>query len=276
MRFYLIVLMFAMFFSCKSESNVNQNVKIQPTPKSSVSVPTYGFEIVNTFKHDARAFTQGLVFHDGVLFESTGQLGESTLRKVDLETGRVLQKFNLAADIFAEGITIVNGKIYQISWQNGVAWSYNLEDFKLLKEFRYAGEGWGLTNDGTNLIMSDGTHVLRVVNPENFETIRTIPVFRENGQVLMKINELEWVNGEIWANIWHSETIGLPNHIARISPKDGQLLGWINLDGISPEDVGRSDENTLNGIAYDEKTDRIFVTGKLWKRLFEIRLKSKP
>ncbi len=154
-------------------------------------------------------------------------------------------------------------------------WSYNLEDFKMIKEFRYSGDGWGLTNDGTNLLMSDGTHVIRKINPENFETIGTLPVFDEKNQPLMKINELEYVKGEIWANIWHSESIGKPNHIARIDPATGKLLGWIDLQGISPEDIDRDSENTLNGIAYDEKTDRIFVTGKQWKRLFEIKVKPK-
>lgn len=278
MRIYLIIFCLSLAVACNTEpTTINKpNVNTNSTPKTSSNVvPTYGYEIVNTFKHDAKAFTQGLVFHEGFLYESTGQTGRSTLRKVELESGKVLQKYDLAPEIFGEGMTILNGKVYQLSWQNGLAWSYNLEDFKLIKEFRYAGEGWGLTHDGTNLIMSDSSHVLRVVNPENFETLRTIPVFRDNGIPLVKINELEWVKGEIWANVWHSEDIGLPNHIARIDPNNGKILGWINLDGISPEDTGRDGENVLNGIAYDEKTDRIFVTGKQWKRLFEIKLKAK-
>lgn len=282
MRIFLIILTLVLAISCKTEPtivnkpNVNPNSSPNSSPKtSSTAVPIYGFEVVNTYKHDAQAFTQGLVFNDGFLYESTGQYGKSTLRKVEIETGKVVQKYNLAPDIFAEGMTILNGKIYQISWREGLAWQYNLEDFKMIKEYRYSGDGWGLTNDGTNLIMSDGTHVIRVVNPETFETIRTISVFRENGLPLMDINEMEWIKGEIWANVWHSEKINLPNHIARIDPNSGKLLGWINLDGISPEDVGRDEENTLNGIAYDEKNDRIFVTGKMWKRLFEIKLKAK-
>ncbi len=276
MRIILLFLTITLAFACKTESNTNKpNVNINSSPKATATVPINGYEVVKTYKHDQKAFTQGLVFNDGFLYESTGQKGESTLRKVELESGKVLQKYDLAPDVFAEGLTILSGKAFQISWENGLAWSYNLEDFKLLKEFRYAGDGWGLTNDGTNLIMSDGTHVIRIINPENFETIRTISVFRDGGIPLMKINELEWVKGEIWANVWHSESINLPNHIARIDPTNGKLLGWINLDGISPEDTGRDDENTLNGIAYDEKTDRIFVTGKRWKRLFEIKLKAK-
>lgn len=278
MRLYFLILILALTFSCKNETgnalkpNLNTNCK---TPKSSVgTLPVFCYEVVNTFKHDPKAFTQGLAYFDGFLYESTGHYERSTLRKVELETGKVLQKYDLPGTVFAEGMTIFNGKIYQISWREGLAWQYNLEDFKMIKEFRYAGDGWGLTNDGTNLFMSDGTHIIRVVNPENFETIRTIPVLREDGLELNNINELEWVKGEIWANIWHSEKINLPNRIARIDPNTGKLLGWINLDGISPEDVARDPENTLNGIAYDEKTNRIFVTGKNWKNLFEIKLKE--
>jgi glutaminyl-peptide cyclotransferase len=282
MRLFLLILLATLAFSCKPEQanikpniNTNVNVNTNSTPKTAAGIPTDGYEIINTYKHDPKAFTQGLVYHNGFLYEGTGQEGRSTLRKVELESGKVLQKFDLAPDIFGEGITILGDKIYQISWQDGLAWSYNLEDFKMIKEFRFQGEGWGLTNDGTNLIMSDGTHVIRKINPENFETVGTLPVFLENGSPLMKINELEWVKGELWANIWHSEQMGKPNHIARIDPKSGKLLGWINLDGISPDDVDRNVENTLNGIAYDEKGDRIFVTGKQWKKLFEIKLKPK-
>jgi glutamine cyclotransferase len=244
-------------------------------PKTVLPVSTY--EVVKTYPHDPKAFTQGLVFHGGFLYESTGQEGESTLRKVNFETGKVAQKYELPDEVFAEGITILGDKIYQLSWRDHIAWVYNLSDFKLLREFRYAGDGWGLTNDGTNFFMTDGTHVIRVLNPESFETVRTIVVKDEAGRPLMKLNELEFVKGEIWANIWHSEEIAKPNHIARIDPQTGALTGWIDLAGISPEDQQGEDksENTLNGIAYDEAGDRIFVTGKNWKRLFEIKLKPK-
>lgn len=246
----------------------------KPSAGAETKVPVYSYEIVNIYKHDPRAFTQGLAYKNGFLYESTGQKGRSTLRQVELESGRVLKKRDLASEFFGEGMTILGDKIYQLTWQSGVAFAYNLDDFKLLREFRYAGEGWGLTNDGTNLYMSDGTHVIRVVDPETFKTIRTIVVRDEAGKPLFKLNELEYIRGEIWANIWHSEEIGKPNHIARIDPGSGRLLGWINLDGISPDDVRRNEENTLNGIAYDEGTDRIFVTGKNWKKLFEIKLKK--
>ena len=224
-------------------------------------------------KHDSNAFTQGLLYRDGFLYESTGQYGDSSLRKVDFKTGKVLQKYDVSKDYFAEGIALVGDKIYQLTWRSGIGFIYDANSFKLQREFRYSGEGWGLTTDGKVLYHSDGTHVIRVVNPEDYTTTRTLVVKNENGQPLMRINELEFVKGEIWANIWHSEEIGKPNHIARISPDDGKLLGWINLSGISPDDVKRDDENTMNGIAYDAENDRIFVTGKKWKKLFEIKLK---
>jgi glutaminyl-peptide cyclotransferase len=177
-----------------------------------------------------------------------------------------------------EGMTIFNDKIYQISWEEETCFVYDM-DFKLLKEFKYQGEGWGLTHDGKNLIMSDGTHVIRYMNPETFLLEKTLTVLQENGRPLMNINELEFVNGEIWANIWHSELpgiLGKPNHIARIDANTGKLSGWIDLANISPEDQkDEGSENTLNGIAYDEKSGRIFVTGKNWKKLYEIKLKSK-
>jgi glutaminyl-peptide cyclotransferase len=293
MRFFVLIFLAALALGCKTDAppvnntnvnvptnvnlnsvtNTNTNVNSSKTNTKGVSISTY--EVVNTYNHDPKAFTQGLFFHNGFLYESTGERGRSTLRKVEIESGKVLQKYDVPREVFAEGATLFNGKIYQITWQEEKAYLYDLETFKLLKEFNYKGEGWGLTTDGKQLIMSDGTHVIRYVDPENFETMRTITVFREDGQPLMDINELEFVRGEIWANIWHSEDINKPNHIARIDPQSGKLLGWINLDGISPDDVKAGPENTLNGIAYDAATDRIFVTGKLWKKLFEIKVKPK-
>ncbi|MBA3352383.1 MAG: glutaminyl-peptide cyclotransferase [Blastocatellia bacterium] len=272
------MILIAVSFSCggggSNESNV---VKNQNVNKTKVVLPVSSYEVVNTYQHDPRAFTQGLVFRDGFLYESTGQEGDSTLRKVDFATGKVVQKHDLPDEVFGEGIAIMGDRVYQLSWRDRIAWVYNLSDFKLLRELRYSGEGWGLTHDGTNLFMSDGTHVIRVLDPETFETVRTVVVKDESGRPLMKLNELEFVKGEIWANVWHSEAIGKPNHIARIDPGSGELKGWIDLDGISPGDQRGEDksENTLNGIAYDEATDRIFVTGKNWKNLYEIKLKPK-
>lgn len=281
MRVYILFLSALLLFSCNGsspsfvdrENPVDNNPNNPTSVNTSGGVPSYDYNVVKEYKHDSDAFTQGLVFDNGFLYESTGQYGESTLRKVEIETGKVLQKYKLSDEYFAEGITILNGKIYQLTWRAEKGFIYNLADFKPASEFRYSGEGWGLTNDGENLILSDGTHILRFINPETFETIRTIVVKDENANPLLKINELEYVKGEIWANVWHSEEIGKPNHIARISPEDGKLLGWINLDGISSNDTKRDTENTMNGIAYDEAGDRIFVTGKHWKKLFEIKVK---
>ncbi len=286
MRFFLLILFTVFATSCKTENSVNhQNVNVNSTINTNKTVnspsqtmgkiPVYTYEIVNTFKHDSKAFTQGLVFHNGFLYESTGQKGDSTVRKVEINSGRVLQNHDLSDNYFAEGMTVLNDRIYQITWQDYTAFVYDVNDFKLLKEFKYQGEGWGLTDDGTNLIMSDGTHVIRIVDPETFKTTRTLVILDENGKPLLDLNELEFVKGEIWANVWHSEKIGKPNHIVRIEPNSGKLLGWINLQGISPDDVERDSENTLNGIAYDEIGDRIFVTGKKWRNLYEIKLKAK-
>lgn len=298
MRFYILILFTLFAISCgnstdiSNKTNVNGNKTVVNTVnansvntnnagnsasnKSSGSLPVNGYEIVNTYKHDPNAFTEGLFFHNGFLYESTGGEGSSNLRKVDIETGKVVQKFDLPKETFGEGITIFNGKIYQLTWKDGVCRVFDAETFKLLKELKYQGEGWGLTNDGKNLIMTDSTHVIRFLDPETLQTVRTIVVNRENGKPLLQINELEYIKGEIWANVWHSEDpeiLGKPNYIVRIDPESGKILGWINLDGISNEDVARDQENTLNGIAYDPATERIFVTGKDWKKLFEIRLK---
>jgi glutamine cyclotransferase len=283
MRFYILIFLVFLFSTCNSSTSNNLNTTTNTgntnkansnTGVTNAAIPVDGYEIVKTYKHDEKAFTQGLVFANGFFYESDGEYGESNLRKVEVETGKVLQKQDVAEEYFAEGMTILNDKIYQITWQEKTAFQYDM-NFKLIKEFRYQGEGWGLTNDGTNLIMSDGTHVIKFINPDTFETVRTIVVKDEKGSPIYKLNELEFIKGEIWANIWHSESINKPNHIARINPADGKLLGWIDLQGISPEDVSRDSENTLNGIAYDAAGDRIFVTGKQWKKLFEIKVKPK-
>ena len=242
------------------------------------ALPIYGYEVVKAYPHDPKAFTEGLFFYNGFLYESTGEKGASSLRKVELETGKVVQKWDMPREDFGEGIAMIGDKIYQLTWQQGLGRVFNAKDFKLLKEFSYQGDGWGMTTDGTNLFLTQSTHVIKVMDPETFKTVKTIPVMREDGKPLMQINELEWIKGEIWANVWHSEEadiLGKPNYIARIDPNSGKLLGWINLAGISPDDQGGRDqgENTLNGIAYDAANDRVFVTGKNWKKLYEIKLK---
>jgi glutaminyl-peptide cyclotransferase len=277
MRFFLVVICFLLAAAC-GEAPANKTNSVANTAKTPVpQLPVYGYEIVKEYPHDSRAFTQGLIFHNGFLYESTGQEGASTVRKVDITTGKVLQKFDLPKTDFGEGITLLNGKIYVLTWRGGIGYVLNADTLTLEKEFNYLGEGWGITNDGTNLFITQGAHVLKVIDPSNFNTVKTIPVMQPNGQPLMQLNEMEFIKGEIWANIWHSEDpkiLGKPNYIARINPTDGKLLGWINLAGISPDDVARSSENTLNGIAHDPATDRIFVTGKNWRKLFEIKIKE--
>lgn len=274
MRIYLLFILILLIAACDAQPGVStRNMPAAQNDKK--AVPVYTFEIVKTYPHDKNAFTQGLVFFNEYLYESTGQNGESSLRKVELESGKVLRKHDLEDKYFAEGMTILDNQIYQLTWRSGKGFVYDISDFKVVKEFRYNGEGWGLTNDGQYLFLSDGTHIIRVVDPVTFETIRTIVVLEEDGKPLYKINELEFIKGEIWANIWHSEDIRRPNQIARIDPKDGRVVGWVDLDGISPDDVRRDSENTLNGIAYDADSDRLFVTGKNWKNLFEIRLRQK-
>jgi glutaminyl-peptide cyclotransferase len=287
MRLYFLILFAFLSFACNGTSDNSKNAVVNKSngntsnttvKTETAAVPVYTYEIVNTYKHDPTAFTEGLFFHDGFLYESTGEEGKSSLRKVELETGKVVQKFDLPKDSFGEGISMINDKIYQLTWQEGVCRVFDAKDFKLLKEFKYQGEGWGMTTDGKNLFMTDRTHVMRIMDPENFQPVRMISVFREDGKPLYQINELEYIKGEIWSNVWHSEEpriLGKPNYIARINPQDGKLLGWIDLGNISPDDVEADSENTLNGIAYDAANDRIFVTGKNWKKLFEIKVKPK-
>jgi glutamine cyclotransferase len=228
----------------------------------------YGYEVKGTYPHARDAFTQGLVFRGGQLWESTGQYGESSLRKVELKSGRVLKRVPVPDDIFAEGMTVFREKVYQLTWQNHRCLVYRPDDFAKIGEFKYEGEGWGLTHDGDSLIMSDGTNTLRFIDPETFAVRRTVSVF-ENGRPLAALNELEYVRGEIYANVWQTD------RIVRIDPKTGRLTGTIDLAGLLPQKDRDEDTDVLNGIAYDEAGDRLFVTGKLWPKLFEIRLVRK-
>jgi glutaminyl-peptide cyclotransferase len=277
-----------MTFACSGGPNPvssKPNVNAGNTAAKAASLPVSGYEVVKTYPHDPKAFTEGLFYHDGFLYESTGgeEAGRSTLRKVDLETGKVVQKWDLPPGDFGEGISMIGDKIYQLTWKRGLCRVFDAKTFKVLKEQHYDGDGWGMTTDGSALYMTQGTHVMKVLDPETFKVAQTIPVMREDGKPLMQINELEWIKGEIWANVWHSEQpdiLGKANYIARIDPATGKLLGWIDLTGISPDDQPKGDdptdpksENTLNGIAYDSVKDRIFVTGKNWKNLYEIKLK---
>jgi len=231
-------------------------------------IPVYTYKVVNTYPHDRSAFTEGLVFKDGVLYEGTGLHGYSTLRRVELETGEILQICELPPQFFGEGVTIYGNKIIQLTWQSHIGFVYDKYSFKLLQEFNYPDEGWGITHDGKYLIMSDGTATLHFLDPETFEEIGQIEVYA-NDIPVTRINELEYIQGEIYANIWQTELI------ARIDPLTGQVVGWIDLRGIlSPEDYSET-VDVLNGIAYDVKNDRLFVTGKFWPKLFEIELIKK-
>ncbi len=227
------------------------------------------FRTVHTWPHDSNAFTQGLVFIDGHLYESTGLNGQSSLRMVDLESGRVLQELPVPSKYFAEGLTAWGSTLVQLTWETHVALVYDRFSFRLLRTFPYEGEGWGLTQDGKNLILSDGTANLRFFDPATFHELRHITV-KDHGKPVTELNELEYIHGQIYANIWHSD------RIARISPATGKVLGWIDLGGLLPAAEHATAEAVLNGIAYDAANDRLFVTGKLWPKLFEIKVVPEP
>lgn len=234
-------------------------------PTISYPAPVVGYRIVNTYPHDPRAFTQGLVFADGVLYEGTGLRGQSSLRKVDLKTGTILQVRQLPVRFFGEGITIYGNRVIQLTWRARVGFVYHKQTFQLLDTFNYSTEGWGITHDGRSLIISDGTSTLYLLDPQTFREVGRLEVHTRDGPV-SRLNELEYVQGEIYANVWKTD------RIARISPQTGEVVGWINLEGLlEPEDRYRRID-VLNGIAYDVKNDRLFVTGKLWPKLFEIEL----
>jgi glutaminyl-peptide cyclotransferase len=227
----------------------------------------HSIRVVNVYPHDPDAFTQGLVFHRGYIYEGTGISGQSSVRKVELKTGRVLKSQGLAAEYFGEGITICRNRLIQLTWQSHTGFVYDIQSFRLLQTFSYPTEGWGITCDGNHLIMSDGTAVLRFLDARTYKAVKQIEV-RDRGRSLPNINELEYVKGEIYANVWGTD------YIVRISPHTGQVLGWIDLRDLYRYVGGGRNIDVLNGIAYDAKGDRLFVTGKYWPNLFEIRLEA--
>ena len=230
----------------------------------SVQLPRYTYTVVRTYPHDRRAFTQGLQYLDGLLYEGTGQNGQSSIRRVKLETGEVLQQRELSKEHFGEGIVVRNSEIFQLTWQSGIGFVYDAKTFAPKRTFRYAGEGWGLTQDAQGLIMSDGTDTLRFLEASTFKERRRIKV-TALGRPLKSLNELEFVKGEVFANVWMEDTI------ARIDPASGKVTAWIDLGGLlTPAE--RATADVLNGIAYDAAGDRRFVTGKWWPKLFEIKL----
>ena len=232
------------------------------------ATPEYGYRVVKTYPHDRTAFTQGLEYRDGFLYEGTGQVGRSSLRKVDLATGRVVQKFDVPQPFFGEGITVVNQQILQLTWQTQTGFVYDKASFRVLKSFSYPGQGWGLTNDGKQIYMSDGSSEIRLWDPVSLKETKRITV-KDGTQPVTDVNELEAVKGEIFANVWHMD------RIARISPADGRVLGWIDLTGLLAKAERPDPEAVLNGIAYDNAADRLFVTGKLWPKVFEIKVVPK-
>jgi len=227
--------------------------------------PIWRHDVVRAYPHDPEAFTQGLVYRDGFLYESTGLNGRSSLRRVALETGRVVQRQSVDRRYFAEGLASWGPNLLQLTWDTGVGFVYDRASFRLLRTFTYAGEGWGLADDGRQLVMSDGTPTLRFLDPATFTVTRRITV-REGAAPVDELNELEVVKGLIYANVWHSERIAI------ISPDDGRVVAWLDLSKLAPKKAISGDA-VLNGIAYDAAADRLFVTGKLWPQLFEIKVR---
>ncbi|HXU35839.1 MAG TPA: glutaminyl-peptide cyclotransferase [Blastocatellia bacterium] len=239
-------------------SNSNQSTSVARAQQVS-------YEVVSSYPHDPTSFTQGLLWHDGSLYEGTGLEGQSKLRRLEFPSGKVLKEISLSTEYFGEGLALVNNRLIQLTWKSHRGFVYDLDSFKQLQEFAYDTEGWGLTYDGSNLILSDGSSNLFYLDPQTFKPIRNLAVTM-NGQPLTEINELEFIEGEIWANVWQTDKI------VRIDPSTGRVTSFLNLKGIlAPSDrTGR--EDVLNGIAYDAEKKRIFITGKLWPRIFEIRV----
>jgi len=254
-----LFVMLGVIFPCSCS-----NLTKFPTPDV---IPVYTYKVVNAYPHDRNAYTQGLVFENGVFYEGTGLYGRSTLRRVDLKTGDILQLYELPAQFFGEGVTIYENKIIQLTWQSNIGFVYDKNSFELLQEFSYSTEGWGITYDGKSLIMSDGTSTLYFLDPETFQVTSRIEVC-DNDKPVTGLNELEYVHGEIYANVWQTDGI------VKIAPHTGKVTGWIELEGLLGPEYRSEPVDVLNGIAYDAKNDRLFVTGKLWPRLFEIKLIS--
>jgi glutamine cyclotransferase len=256
-----------LLFACDDTSK--NHVSLNPTRTSTTQNETiplnYGYNIIQTYPHDSQAFTQGLVIENGNLYESTGRYGHSSVRQVDLNTGKVLKIHNLAKELFGEGLTVFNDQIVQLTLEAKTGFVYEPEHLEILQTFSYNTQGWGITHDGTHLIMSDGSSILRFLDPISFEVLFEIQVYDANVEV-SQLNELEYIQGEIYANVWDTD------RIVKISPKTGQVLGWIDLQNLLPAEDREQGVDVLNGIAYDKEQNRLFVTGKLWPKLFEIEL----
>jgi glutaminyl-peptide cyclotransferase len=251
-------------FRSSSSTPVSRPNANQSAANALAKLDTY--EVVNSYPHDPEAFLQGLVWYDSGFYESTGLEGRSTLRRNQFPSGKVIKSVSLASDLFGEGLALVGDRLVQLTWKTHRGFVYDRESFKLLREFKYDTEGWGITYDGRNLVMSDGSSTLLYLDPENFQPVRHLNV-TWNGRPQDNLNELEYIEGEIWANIWQQD------YILRIDPKTGNVKSYLDMKNLFPPQLRTGNENVLNGIAYDPKTKRIFVSGKLWPRIFEIRLK---
>jgi glutamine cyclotransferase len=229
---------------------------------------TLGYQIVSVRSHDPDAYTQGLQWTAGRLFESTGQYGQSTLRELEPTTGNILRKRPLAKSVFGEGLTVLNQELWLITWKENTAYVFEPDTFKPLRTHSYQGEGWGLTNDGKHLIMSDGSSTLKFINPQNFSILKTLDV-QDGKSPVKNLNELEWVDGQIFANIY------LTDKIVRISPQDGQVTGWLDLAGLRNQLTQPNHAEVLNGIAFMKSSGHLLVTGKYWPQLFEIKIARK-
>ena len=229
---------------------------------------TLGYQIVSVRSHDPDAYTQGLQWTAGRLFESTGQYGQSTLRELEPTTGNILRKRPLAKSVFGEGLTVLNQELWLITWKENTAYVFEPDTFKPLRTHSYQGEGWGLTNDGKHLIMSDGSSTLKFINPQNFSILKTLDV-QDGKSPVKNLNELEWVDGQIFANIY------LTDKIVRISPQDGQVTGWLDLAGLRNQLTQPNHAEVLNGIAFVKSSGHLLVTGKYWPQLFEIKIARK-
>jgi glutamine cyclotransferase len=259
----LFLVFFLLFFSISAQSMVQNQEWLLNHLSKNESLTKYTYQVVATYPHDPQAFTQGLIFHEGFLFESTGLYGESSLRKIDLRTGNVLFKKKIDEIYFAEGLTLFNNVLIQLTWKSYLGFLYEVDTFEQIGSFEFPYEGWGITHDNQNLIISDGSDTLRFLDPKNFLVIREIQVHL-NGLMINQLNELEFINGKIYANVWHTDLILI------VDPEDGQVIGWINLIGL--EEQSDLSKNVLNGIAFDQTNNRFFVTGKNWPHLYEIVL----
>lgn len=276
-RVFVLLLSLLALTGCGRREAVAKTPSIPPLPAAAATggasvagtIARYGYEVVRTWPHDAHAFTQGLVFRNGGWIETTGLVGRSSLREVELSSGRVLKQTVVPPPYFGEGLAVIGDRAYVLTWQHHKGFVYDADTFRLEKEFSYAGEGWGFATDGRALILSDGTHHIRFLDPATFAVTRTIDVMM-NGRPLAQLNELEYIQGEIFANVWQTD------EIVRIDPATGQVRGIVDFRGLLPPQDHGPETDVLNGIAYDAASDRLFITGKCWPKIFEVRLKAQP